>query len=192
MPLSRRYTVEGSPLDGCIMSYDFSTILPKGVGIQWPGQDYSQLGVGTGFGTPTGEDIIIPTPRLEIWTNTAIPSPAPEDWYVDPRYAPPNAKLTFGNAPGQPWWWIYDDTVPLQSGVGNTSNPRWWQSQFNPATPSSTYATISLGCYVVGRKVFANVGGGDPGVDYQFRWTITDTLGSRWTRTGLLLVGPTS
>lgn len=107
-----------------------------------------------------------PTPRLEIWYNFAAPQPAVADWQVDPTLAAQ-----------QGWWWQ----------LGNDAQSAQWLQ-----TVSASTFVLALGTAVVGRAVYAFVRGGNPGVDYQFRWTITDTLGNRFTRTGLLLVGLTS
>jgi hypothetical protein len=45
---------------------------------------------------------------------------------------------------------------------------------------------------VHGRAIYAILGGGKPGVDYQLRWAATDTEGSIWPRTGLVLCALTS
>jgi hypothetical protein len=44
---------------------------------------------------------------------------------------------------------------------------------------------------VDGRRVYADCSGGAAGVDYQFRWTVTDSTGSTWTRTVLCLCAET-
>lgn len=166
MPLSRRYTTEWSPLDNCTVGMDFSAILPVGVGIEHQGEDYSQEGTG-GVGYP------IPTPRLEIWTNSNPPIAVPEDWYINPGYTAWPAG----------WYWQLDETTNVVTWVNTGSG----------GAPSGVgIAAVNLAGRVVGRSVYANVGGGAPGTDYQFRWTITDTLGNRWTRTGLVLCAETS
>lgn len=166
MPLTRRYSPEWGPLDGGIIGYDFSNLLPPGVGIAPGINDFSQTG-------PGGEGIPIPTPRLEIWANFAIPLPSPEDWWSDPGWS---------LFPG--WYWQYNETLQLAQWL-----------PFPPGAPPPAdkgMAAMALGVQVRGRSVMSWVSGGDPGVDYQFRWIIIDTLGQRHTRTGLLLVGETS
>jgi hypothetical protein len=45
---------------------------------------------------------------------------------------------------------------------------------------------------VLGRAIYANLGGGIEGKDYQLRWTAVDTEGNPWPRTTLVLVAQTS
>jgi hypothetical protein len=88
------------------------------------------------------------------------------------------------------WYWVLDENPLTGGGV------EWaqWPVGAPPpvSTPEQPIGVLNLGTKVVGRRVYSIVSGGDPGVDYQFRWFITDTFGNRWTRTGLLLVGLTS
>ena len=104
MPVSRRYTPEHGPGESCVYGYDFSFIVPRGVGLL--------SGV------------------LKIFTNTADPQPSTD------------------------------------LGVGPVQ--------------------------VEGRTVYATVGGGAEGTDYQLRWSVTDTDGNVWPRTALVLCAQTS
>jgi len=118
-------------------------------------------------GTPA---LTIPTPRLEIYSNLSQPVPVPQNWYVNPILAPP----------GNNWWWSFNQAA----GVAD-----WFNYPVGFTPPNA----IALGTAVRGREVISIVSGGAPAnTDYQFRWIISDTLGNRWTRTGLLLVGQTS
>lgn len=87
-----------------------------------------------------------------------------------------------------------DFSYVLPPGVGIASNPSLsiWSNFAQPVDATATDWNVLQSPLVVGRAVYAIVHGGQPGIDYQFRWNITDTLGNVWTRTGLLLVGLTS
>jgi hypothetical protein len=115
--------------------------------------------------------IAIPTPRLEIYTNLVPPEPAIADWTVDAALAPPGAA---------DWVWV-------QSSDGTTA--AWQQATPGVTIPTANYA---LGTAVHGRMVYSAVAGGVAGQDYMFRWIVTDTLGNRWTRTGLVFCSETS
>jgi len=45
---------------------------------------------------------------------------------------------------------------------------------------------------VLKRAIYATIGGGKDGTDYQLRWTVDDTQGNTWARTTLVLVARTS
>jgi hypothetical protein len=190
MALTRRYSPPWSPLDVNVVCCDFSSILPPGVGIAFPGQDFSQINPLS----PTAENVILPTPRFEVWTNTVPPIPAPEDWYVDPRLAPVTPWGIFDPTPAPGnygvWFWVLNET---------TNEAEWAQFDYGqtPATEGANVGGvgigwIALGTAVRGRTVYSVVSGGDPGTDYQFRWVINDSLGNRWTRTGLVFCSETS
>ena len=50
-----------------------------------------------------------------------------------------------------------------------------------------------VGVQVAGRRrLLTRISGGVSGIDYQLRWSASDTLGNFWTRTALLLVGDTA
>jgi hypothetical protein len=181
MSISRRYVPEHGGLDNCLFACDFSNILAPGIGIMWPGVDSSQMGTTGGGGGIGGQGILLPTPRLEIYTNNqANVTPAAEDWFLDPALAPPAAALTAAGLAAGPWYWWVDPSSPTEQGA-----------QWQPTLPSSS-GYYSLGTAVRRREVFSLVGGGDPSVDYLFVWIITDTLGNRWSRTIPVLAGPTS
>lgn len=165
MSLSRRYSPEWSPGDNCFIGMDFSYVLPPGVGIAQGAIDF----------LTQGGDSPIPTPRMEIWTNTNPPVAAPEAWIVDPRYG-----VFAQTEPG--WYWIKDET---------TGQAVWRQLA---AGGQNVYGgrAIALGTAIRGRAVYTQLAGGQDGVDYQIRWIVTDMYGNRWTRTGLLLCAHTS
>ena len=45
---------------------------------------------------------------------------------------------------------------------------------------------------IYGRSLYASLGGGVEGTDYQLRWLATDTDGNVWPRTALVLCAQTS
>ena len=170
MSISARYSPEHSGLDGVIYAFDFSPLLAPGVSIRWPGWDPSQTGQG-------GLGYQLPTPRLEIYLNEpGNMIPAAEDWYVAPQLAAPT--------PGQEWQWQMDEATNLANWVPVPPN--------TPLPTAIGKAALSLGTAVRGRQVYSFVAGGDPGVDYLFVWTITDSFGNRWSRSLPVLCGPTS
>jgi hypothetical protein len=165
MALTRRYQPSFSPSEVTVIGMDFSPLLPPGIGIL----PYSVESISIGLG---GTLPARPTPRLEIWVNwPGDVVPAPEDWSVD------------GALAQVPWYWTFD--------AANPEVPAVWHQGPRPGGAAG-FLALSLGVAVRGRKVYAVVSGGDPGVDYQFRWSVTDTHGYQWTRTGLMLCGETS
>ena len=162
MPLSRRYTTEWSPLDNCTVGMDFSAILPVGVGIAEGAEDFFAQAPN-----------IIPTPRLEIWTNSNPPLPVPQDWSLDASYTPYTTP---------DWFWVLDADT----------NTAFWEQYPDGLPQGFGDPAMALGVAIRGRAVYANAAGGVAGRDYQFRWIITDTNGNRWTRTGLVLCAATS
>ena len=64
-------------------------------------------------------------------------------------------------------------------------------ANFNPPADASADWTIG-DVLVSGRAVYTVIAGGQDGVDYLLRWTITDTLGNVWTRTALMQCAVTS
>jgi hypothetical protein len=63
----------------------------------------------------------------------------------------------------------------------------------NTASPVPADQDWQVGEVVVyGRALYAVLGGGSPGIDYQLQWTAYDTDGNQWPRTGLVLCAPTS
>ena len=63
----------------------------------------------------------------------------------------------------------------------------------NTAAPAPADADWTAGPVVVqGRTIYALLTGGVIGTDYQLRWTATDSVGSIWPRTALILCAQTS
>ena len=63
----------------------------------------------------------------------------------------------------------------------------------NLATPVAADADWVKGPVVVrGRAIYALLGGGVAGTDYQLRWTAVDNQGNTWPRTALCLCAQTS
>jgi hypothetical protein len=60
-----------------------------------------------------------------------------------------------------------------------------------PATEASSEWTVGA-VTVRGRVLYASLGGGVNGTDYQLVWTAQDTQGNVWPRVGLCLVAETS
>jgi hypothetical protein len=63
----------------------------------------------------------------------------------------------------------------------------------NTIEPADASADWVIGeVQIQDRTLYATLGGGVDGQDYQLRWTATDTLGNVWPRTGLILIAETS
>jgi hypothetical protein len=63
----------------------------------------------------------------------------------------------------------------------------------NTATPVAADGDWTKGAVSVrGRAIYAILGGGVPGTDYQLVWTAVDTAGNAWPRTTLVLCANTS
>jgi hypothetical protein len=63
----------------------------------------------------------------------------------------------------------------------------------NVAVPKPAVADFTLGPVTVrGRALYAAISGGIDGVDYQLRWSATDSQGNVWPRTALMLCAQTS
>lgn len=65
-----------------------------------------------------------------------------------------------------------------------------FQNTFAPAEASADFTVGNA--QVAGRTAYALLSGGTEGTDYQLRWKITDTDGSIWNRTALMLCSQTS
>jgi hypothetical protein len=59
-----------------------------------------------------------------------------------------------------------------------------------PAAPSNDFTVGEV--TVRGRALYASLSGGADGIDYQLRWSATDTQGNIWPRTALLLCAATA
>lgn len=130
------------------------------------------LAPGVGIAAAAAASDGTPTPRLEIYLNEpGNMNAAPGDFAVEPALAPLSGVI---------WRWLLD-----ADGVTAT-----WTAQ-PPGTPLPANA-LELGAAVRGRQVYAIVSGGVPGVDYLFKWIVSDTLGNQWSRAAAILSGPTS
>lgn len=55
----------------------------------------------------------------------------------------------------------------------------------NPVQPTTDWAQDDV--VWRGRQAWCRIAGGQAGIDYQCRWTLTDSRGNTWRRTALLL-----
>lgn len=78
----------------------------------------------------------------------------------------------------------------LPTGVGISAVSLAIFTNQSPVQPTSdfTQGVISID----GRRTWCLLAGGSAGIDYQCRWSITDTIGQNWIRTALLLCAETS
>jgi hypothetical protein len=70
-----------------------------------------------------------------------------------------------------------------------TGNQEIQYNIYDPSNPARR--SVALGI-IRGRAIYAGLTGGVDGTDYQLRWTVNDTAGNTWCRTGLVLVAQTS
>jgi hypothetical protein len=94
--------------------------------------------------------------------------------------------LRYPTKPGSdacPYGFDFSNILPL--GVGITSGTLEIVLNLNPVQPQSDFTQGEV--LISGRRVYCPISGGVPGTDYQFRWSIADTLGNMWQRTALLL-----
>jgi hypothetical protein len=73
--------------------------------------------------------------------------------------------------------------IPSASGIVTSSLAIGRNTMSYP--PSSDFAASPPS--VIGRAAYGEISGGFSGIDYALTWTITDTDGNVWNRTGLLL-----
>jgi len=93
----------------------------------------------------------------------------------------------------------FSTVLPVGVGIesdaldaGGNATPRLQiLANFNPPEDASSDWTIG-DVLVSDRAVYTVITGGQDGVDYLLRWTITDTLGNVWTRTALMQCAVTS
>ena len=84
-----------------------------------------------------------------------------------------------------------DFSFLIPYGVGISSGSL--DIRTNTATPEEASSDWVIGpTGVRGRAIYALLGGGAPGCDYQLRWTAVDSGGNVWPRTVMCLVAETS
>jgi hypothetical protein len=84
-----------------------------------------------------------------------------------------------------------DFSFVIPYGVGIVSGVLNIFTNANPPAPADADWTKTP-VVVQGRAVYALLTGGVTGTDYQLRWTATDSMGSVWPRTALILCAETS
>lgn len=83
----------------------------------------------------------------------------------------------------------YSYILPPGIGLSSGSLTIWT----NVAVPVQDTTAWTIGPVAVrGRAIYARLGGGTAGTDYQLRWVAVDTQGNTWPRTALQLVALTS
>lgn len=84
-----------------------------------------------------------------------------------------------------------DFSFVLPKGVGiSSAGVEVWTNTPGDVQPTADISTGPV--YVRGRAVYSRMTGGIEGTDYQVRWTVTDTQGNTFERTGLMLCAQTS
>jgi hypothetical protein len=104
---------------------------------------------------------------------------------------PISRRYTPAWAPGEGALIGMDFSYVIPPGIGIASGTLHFFN--NIAVPVNRDADFVIGpVNVLGRMLWATLGGGVEGVDYQVLWTATDTLGLDYPRTALMLCAPTS
>jgi hypothetical protein len=95
------------------------------------------------------------------------------------------------HAPGEVCTYGMDFSYVIPPGVGITMGVvQIFTNTVPPVLAPDMVVNGPIG--VRGRVVYASLSGGTVGTDYQLRWTVSDTDGNLWPRTGLVLCAPTS
>ena len=104
---------------------------------------------------------------------------------------PLSRRYTPEKSPGETSSFGIDFSAILPVGVGVKSGTLAIFT--NTATPTNADSDWTIGpVSVQGRAVYAMLGGGVAGTDYQLQWTVQDTAGNTWRRTALVLCSETS
>lgn len=102
---------------------------------------------------------------------------------VSARYSPekpPGEISVFG--------FDFSELIPPGTGIASGSLTVWTNTVAPAQSSDWTIGPVA----VQGRSLYATLGGGVEGTDYQLRWIATDTSGNVWPRIGLCLVANTS
>ncbi|HEY1887138.1 MAG TPA: hypothetical protein VGG86_13995 [Roseiarcus sp.] len=104
---------------------------------------------------------------------------------------PISRRYTPEHAPGESCSYGLDFSFVVPVGVGVESGTL--QIFKNDAVQTPAGADWQIGPVTVrGRAIYASLSGGVSGVDYQLKWTATDSQGNAWPRTCLVLCADTS
>jgi hypothetical protein len=94
-------------------------------------------------------------------------------------------------APGETGAIGIDMANIIPPGVGISSGSLSVATNTVPPQASTDFTGTGT-IQIIGRAVYATLSGGVSGRDYQFVWTVTDSNGTVYPRTALLLCAPTS
>lgn len=104
---------------------------------------------------------------------------------------PISRRYTPEKDPGEVCRFGLDYSALIPPGVGITSGSlAIFTNTVAPAPADSDWSKGPVA--VAGRAIYAMLGGGIAGKDYQLIWTAVDTEGNTWPRTCLCLVSRTS
>jgi hypothetical protein len=132
---------------------------------------------GRSVGSPDGNILGFPGPALGRRVMLALPTNGAGGG-PSIRYSPPWAPGDF-NAIG------IDMSLVIPAGIGIQD------ALFEVLTNSADFA-VSPDPSIEERSVYVTMAGGVSGTDYQLKWTVSDSQGFLWHRTGLLLCALTS
>jgi hypothetical protein len=105
---------------------------------------------------------------------------------------PVTRRYTPEHPPGESCTFGMDFSMVIPPGVGiNTGSVDIWTNR--PGNVVEASADWSIGSVIVrGRALYCTLSGGVLGMDYQIRWTATDTDGNVWPRIATVLCAYTS
>lgn len=137
---------------------------------------------GRRVGDPDGAVIGTPGPLLNRRVIWALPTNVPGGG-VSRRYSP-----SWPQGDNGPVGIDMSPVIPTGAGITSAT----LSILTNTAPPASSTDFTVASPVIEDRAVYATLGGGVVGRDYQLRWSVIDTLGNQWQRTGLLLCAQTT
>jgi hypothetical protein len=87
---------------------------------------------------------------------------------------------------------MMDFSLVIGRGIGLGSPALTFWTNTVPPVQADADWTVYKAPAVLKRQIYATLGGGLDGSDYQLRWTVADTQGNSWARTTLCLVARTT
>jgi hypothetical protein len=104
---------------------------------------------------------------------------------------PISRRYTPEHPPGEFCTFGMDYSFVLPPGIGIASGTLDIFRNTNPPVEAAGEWTLQP-VQIRGRAIYCAIYGGTEGVDYQLRWTATDTAGNIWPRVALVLCAQTS
>ena len=104
---------------------------------------------------------------------------------------PLSRRYTPEHPPGESCLFGMDYSFVLPPGVGIAAGSIDILTNTNPPMPAAFQWNIGP-VQTRGRAIYCQLSGGMEGIDYQIRWTATDTKGNVWPRVALVICAQTS